>query len=38
MSDEQKQAFNEKLDEVIGQETAEDEDPDQPEKVLRRTR
>lgn len=38
MSDEQKQAFDEKLDEVIGQETAEDEDPDQPEKVLRRTR
>ena len=38
MSDEQKQAFDEKLDEVIGQETADDEDPDQPEKVLRRTR
>lgn len=38
MSDEQKQAFDEKLDEVIGQETSEDEDPDQPEKVLRRTR
>lgn len=38
MSDEQKQAFDEKLDEVIGQETAENEGPDQPEKVLRRTR
>ena len=38
MSDEQKQAFDEKLDEVIGQETSEDEDPDQPERVLRRTR
>lgn len=38
MSDEQKQAFDEKLDEVVGQETSEDEDPDQPEKVLRRTR
>lgn len=38
MSDEQKQAFGEKLDEVIGQETSEDENPDQPEKVLRRTR
>lgn len=38
MSDEQKLAFDEKLDKVIGQETAEDEDPDQPEKVLKRTR
>lgn len=38
MSDEQKRAFDEKLDEVVGQETSEDEDPDQPEKVLRRTR
>ena len=38
MSDEQKRAFDEKLDEVIGQETDEHEDPDQPEKVLRRTR
>lgn len=38
MSDEQKQAFDEKLDEVVGQETSEDEEPDQPEKVLRRTR
>ena len=34
MSDEQKQAFDEKLDEVIGQETSEDESPDQQEKVL----
>lgn len=38
MSDEQKRAFDEKLDEVVGQETSEDEEPDQPEKVLRRTR
>lgn len=38
MSDEQKQAFDEKLDEVVGQETSEDEDPNQPEKVLRRIR
>lgn len=38
MSDEQKRAFDEKLDEVIGQESSEDEDPDQPEKILRRTR
>ena len=38
MSDEQKLAFDEKLDKVIGQATAEDEDPDQPEKVLKRTR
>ena len=37
MSDEQKRAFDERLDEVIGQETDEDEDPDQPEKVLKRT-
>ena len=38
MSDDQKRAFDERLDEVVGQETNEDEDPDQPEKVLRRTR
>ncbi len=38
MSDEQKRAFDEKLDEVIGQESSEDEDPDQPEKILGRTR
>ncbi len=38
MSDDQKRAFDERLDEVVGPETNEDEDPDQPEKVLRRTR
>lgn len=38
MSDAQKQAFDEKLDEVMGTGSAEDDDPDQPEKVLRRTR
>lgn len=38
MSDEQKRAFDEKLDEVVGQETSEDEEPNQPEKVPRRTR
>lgn len=38
MSDEQKRTFDEKLDEVVGQEISEDEDPDQSEKVLRRTR
>ena len=38
MSDEEKEAFDDRLDKVVGQETNEDEDPDQPEKVLRRTR
>ncbi len=38
MSDEQKRAFDEVLDEVIGQETGEEGEPDPPEKVLRKTR
>ena len=38
MSDEEKEAFDEKLDKVVSQETVENEDPDQPEKVLVRTR
>ena len=33
MSDDQRQAFDEKLDEAVGVETPEDEDPDPPEKV-----
>ena len=38
LSDDQKQIFDERLDKLIDQETSEDEDPEQSEKVLRRIR
>lgn len=39
MSEEQKQAFDERLDEALGAESSGDEDPpEQPQKVLRRLR
>jgi len=37
MSEEEKQAFDERLDQVLGV-SEEEEEPDQPELVLRRTR
>ena len=38
MFDEQKRTFDETSDEIVGQETSEDEDSGQPEKVVGRTR